>query len=44
MAGHVAPYPTLGEVSKSVASAYFAPRLFGSRSLRLMVRLLARLG
>ena len=44
MAGHVAPYPTLGEVSKSVAGAYFAPRLFGSRSVRLIVRLLARLG
>ena len=44
MAGHVAPYPTLGEVSKSVAGAYFAPRLVGSRAVRLIVRLLARLG
>ena len=44
MAGHVAPYPTLGEVSKGVASAYFAPRLFGRRSVKTLVRLLARLG
>ena len=44
MAGHVAPYPTLGEVSKRAAAAHFAPRLFGSRAVRLAVGLLARLG
>jgi pyruvate/2-oxoglutarate dehydrogenase complex dihydrolipoamide dehydrogenase (E3) component len=44
MAGHVAAYPTLGEVSKRAAGAYFAPRLFGSRTVRSAVRLLARLG
>lgn len=44
MASHVAAYPTLGEVSKRAAGAYFAPRLFGNRSVRLAVRLLARLG
>jgi pyruvate/2-oxoglutarate dehydrogenase complex dihydrolipoamide dehydrogenase (E3) component len=44
MAGFVAPYPTLGEVSKRAAGAYFAPRLFGSRAIRLVVSLLARLG
>ncbi len=44
MAGHVAAYPTLGEVSKRAAGAYFAPRLFGSRAVHLAVRLLARLG
>jgi pyruvate/2-oxoglutarate dehydrogenase complex dihydrolipoamide dehydrogenase (E3) component len=44
MAGHVAAYPTLGEVSKRAAGGYFAPRLFGSRTVRSAVRLLARLG
>ena len=28
MAGYVAPYPTLGEVNKRAAGAYFTPRLF----------------
>jgi pyruvate/2-oxoglutarate dehydrogenase complex dihydrolipoamide dehydrogenase (E3) component len=32
----VAPYPTLGEVSKRAASAYFAPRLFSARTRRLV--------
>lgn len=44
MAGYVAPYPTLGEVSKHAASAYYARRLFGRRWVRLALRLLARLG
>ena len=44
MAGHVAPYPTLGEVSKRVAGAYYGPRLFESPRLKRIVRLLARLG
>lgn len=44
MAGHVAAYPTLGEVSKRTAGAYFAPRLFNSDRVKLIVRLLARLG
>ena len=44
MAGHVAAYPTLGEVSKRAAGAYYAPRLFESDRLKLIVRLLARLG
>ena len=43
MAGLVVPYPTLGEVSKRVAGAYYAPRLFGPR-VRWLVRLLAELG
>ena len=30
MAGLVVPYPTLGEVSKRAAGAYYAPRLFGA--------------
>jgi pyruvate/2-oxoglutarate dehydrogenase complex dihydrolipoamide dehydrogenase (E3) component len=44
MASYVAPYPTLAEAGKRAAGAYFTPRLFGSRWVRLAVRLLARLG
>ncbi|MFK7943744.1 MAG: NAD(P)/FAD-dependent oxidoreductase [Paracoccaceae bacterium] len=44
MAGHVAAYPTLGEVSKRTAGAYYTPRLFESDRVKLIVRLLARLG
>jgi pyruvate/2-oxoglutarate dehydrogenase complex dihydrolipoamide dehydrogenase (E3) component len=44
VAGHVAPYPTLGEASKRAAGAYFAPRLFESALVKRVVRLLARLG
>lgn len=44
MAGHVAAYPTLGEVSKRTAGAYYTPRLFESDRVKWIVRLLARLG
>ena len=43
MAGLVVPYPTLSEVSKRAAGAYYAPRLF-SCAHRWLVRLLARFG
>ncbi|MEQ9814449.1 MAG: FAD-dependent oxidoreductase [Azospirillaceae bacterium] len=43
IARHVAPYPTLGEVSKRAAGAYYAPKLFSART-RWIVRLLAKLG
>ncbi len=43
-AGYVAPYPTLSEAGKRAAGAYYAPRLFANRWVRLAVRLLARLG
>ncbi len=43
MAGIVAPYPTLGEISKRVAGAYYTPALFSART-RLLVRLLASFG
>jgi len=39
----IAPYPTLGEVSKRAAGSFFAPKLFSERTRRL-VRLLGRLG
>ncbi|MDT8345212.1 MAG: FAD-dependent oxidoreductase [Thermohalobaculum sp.] len=44
MAGVVAPYPTLSEVSKRVAGAYYTPRLFGRPLIKRLIRLLARLG
>ena len=44
MAGHVAAYPTLGEVSKRVAGAYYQPRLFESARVKWVVRILAKLG
>jgi pyruvate/2-oxoglutarate dehydrogenase complex dihydrolipoamide dehydrogenase (E3) component len=43
MAGVVAPYPTLSEVSKRAAGSFFTPRLFSERT-RWLVRLLAKLG
>ncbi|MEM7505420.1 MAG: FAD-dependent oxidoreductase [Pseudomonadota bacterium] len=44
VAGMVAPYPTLGEVNKRVAGAYYADRLFKSSMVKTAVRLLARFG
>ncbi|MEM9045566.1 MAG: FAD-dependent oxidoreductase [Pseudomonadota bacterium] len=44
MAGMVAPYPTLGEVNKRVAGAYFGKRLFESDTVKRVVRFLARFG
>lgn len=43
LAGLIVPYPTLGEINKRVAGAYYAPKLF-SGGTRKLVRLLARLG
>ena len=43
MAGLILPYPTLGEINKSVAGSYFTPSLFSERTRRL-VRFLARFG
>jgi pyruvate/2-oxoglutarate dehydrogenase complex dihydrolipoamide dehydrogenase (E3) component len=43
MASLVAPYPTLGELNKKAASAFYAPRLF-SPGARRLVRWLGRLG
>jgi pyruvate/2-oxoglutarate dehydrogenase complex dihydrolipoamide dehydrogenase (E3) component len=42
IAGMVAPYPTLGEVSKRAAGAYFSPRLFESPALKRLVRFVQR--
>jgi pyruvate/2-oxoglutarate dehydrogenase complex dihydrolipoamide dehydrogenase (E3) component len=43
IAGMVAPYPTLTELSKRAAGQYFVPRLFGSAWVRRLVRLVQRL-
>ncbi|MDM7933175.1 FAD-dependent oxidoreductase [Tabrizicola sp.] len=43
VAGMVAPYPTLGEVSKRAAGAYFSPKLFDNPVLKRVVRLVQRL-
>lgn len=43
MANVIAPYPTLGEVSKRAAGSYYAPTLFSDRTRRI-VRLLMKLG
>jgi len=42
VAGMVMPYPTLGEVSKRAAGAYFSPRLFDSPTVKQVVRLVQR--
>jgi pyruvate/2-oxoglutarate dehydrogenase complex dihydrolipoamide dehydrogenase (E3) component len=36
MAGLIAPYPTRGEAGKRAAGAYFTPRLFSSRTRKLV--------
>ncbi|RMD89503.1 MAG: NAD(P)/FAD-dependent oxidoreductase, partial [Alphaproteobacteria bacterium] len=43
VAGMVAPYPTLMELGKRAAGAYFSPRLFDSSGVRRAVRLVQRL-
>jgi pyruvate/2-oxoglutarate dehydrogenase complex dihydrolipoamide dehydrogenase (E3) component len=43
MTGLIFPYPTLGEISKAAASAFYAPKLFSAWPRRL-VRLLAAFG
>jgi pyruvate/2-oxoglutarate dehydrogenase complex dihydrolipoamide dehydrogenase (E3) component len=39
----IAPYPTLGEASKSAAGSFYTPNLFSARTKKL-VRFLARFG
>lgn len=43
MASMIAPYPTLGEVSKRAAGSFYTPSLFGERTKKL-VRFLSRFG
>jgi pyruvate/2-oxoglutarate dehydrogenase complex dihydrolipoamide dehydrogenase (E3) component len=42
LGGMVMPYPTLGEVSKRAAGAYFSPKLFDSKGVKRVVRLVQR--
>ena len=42
IAGMVAPYPTLGEISKRAAGAYFSPKLFDNPTVKTVVRLVQR--
>ncbi|NKX45361.1 dihydrolipoyl dehydrogenase family protein [Roseicyclus persicicus] len=43
IAGMIAPYPTLGEINKRAAGAYFSPRLFESPLVKRVVRFVQRL-
>ncbi len=42
VAGMIAPYPTLSELSKRAAGAYFSPKLFDNPMLKRVVRLVQR--
>jgi pyruvate/2-oxoglutarate dehydrogenase complex dihydrolipoamide dehydrogenase (E3) component len=42
IAAMVAPYPTIGEINKRAAGAYFSPRLFESDLVKRVVRLVQR--
>lgn len=42
IAGTVLPYPTLGEVSKRAAGAYFSPKLFANPKVKRIVGLVQR--
>ena len=42
IAAMVAPYPTLGEINKRAAGAYFSPRLFDNPKVKTVVRLVQR--
>ena len=42
VAAMVSPYPTVGEVSKRAAGAYFSPRLFDSKGVKRVVGLVQR--
>ena len=42
IANMVAPYPTVGEINKRAAGAYFGPKLFDNPWLKRIVRLVQR--
>lgn len=42
IAATVLPYPTIGEINKRVAGAYFAPKLFESPTIKRVVRFVQR--
>ncbi|MBU9697117.1 FAD-dependent oxidoreductase [Rhodobacteraceae bacterium HSP-20] len=43
LAGMVLPYPTLAEVAKRAAGAYFSPKLFDNAGLKRVVRFVERM-
>lgn len=43
IAGTILPYPTMGEISKRAAGAFFAPKLFESRWVKRVVGMVQRL-
>ena len=42
IAAMVAPYPTIGELNKRAAGAYFSPRLFENQTVKRVVRFVQR--
>ncbi|KAA0909758.1 dihydrolipoyl dehydrogenase family protein [Aquicoccus porphyridii] len=42
IAGMVSPYPSLGEINKRAAGAYFSPRLFDSKGVKRVVGFVQR--
>lgn len=42
VAAMVSPYPTIGEINKRAAGAYFSPRLFENQMVKRVVRLVQR--
>ena len=42
IAAMVLPYPTMGEINKRVAGAYFSPKLFESPFIKRLVSLVQR--
>ncbi|MEM6890272.1 MAG: FAD-dependent oxidoreductase [Pseudomonadota bacterium] len=42
IAGMIAPYPTIGEINKRVAGAYFSPRLFENPTVKSVVGLVQK--
>ncbi|WP_425099959.1 dihydrolipoyl dehydrogenase family protein [Tropicibacter sp. S64] len=42
VSGMVSPYPTIGELNKRAAGAYFTPRLFENETVKTVVRLVQR--
>jgi hypothetical protein len=43
VAGMISPYPTLGEINKRAAGAYFSPKLFESPLVKRIVGFVQRL-
>jgi hypothetical protein len=42
IAAMVAPYPTIGEINKRAAGAYFTPRLFDNPTVKRVVGFIQR--